>query len=441
MENKSRSGSITMNDLAGVIPEAKLIGFKYGFIAVLSLLFLVGLVANLLILYFVLVHKPKRSITSVFIANLSVADLLVVLVCIPITAVSEFWFQEWKFGALACYVTSFIQGVSLSVSILTLTAISVDRYLIICDPIKFRTLQSPSRTIIVLILIWVVSCFIMSPLLFVFKYIEEVVEVDHATITEYSVAVSKCFENWHSIKVKIVYEFFLGLVLLILPIGLMTFSFVKISKTLWGGSAYNSVKKCMAHQPSKCLTQLVIKIRKNSISSILNEADEGVISKLVINIERPKTTLQTDRLVMNNFIYQLELNRNRSREDSYNSKSSVRKHAALVKLIEGRQNIVKLVIVLIVLFLICWLPYHCVSLVIDFLIFVDNQRKTNSLISSRAASLLSQYIYPSTLILALSYSAANPICYMAFTPGVFSMLKTAFRRSRSNHSTALPVSL
>ena len=51
--------------------------------------------------------------------------------------------------------------VSVAVSVYTLTMIAVDRYLAICRPLKFQI--SATRTITVIVLVWLISFVIMIP--------------------------------------------------------------------------------------------------------------------------------------------------------------------------------------------------------------------------------------------------------------------------------------
>jgi hypothetical protein len=79
------------------------------FIFIYSTLFVVGLVGNFVVIYFVLFYKRLQTMTNKFITNLSVADLLVIIICIPVTA-SRYVTNKWIFGEIICRTSSFIQG-------------------------------------------------------------------------------------------------------------------------------------------------------------------------------------------------------------------------------------------------------------------------------------------------------------------------------------------
>ncbi len=99
-------------------------------IVIYAIIFATGLVSNFFVICFVFMNKRMQTITNKFITNLAFADLLVIIVCIPINIGHLYKPFEWAFGWFLCVTPAFFQGVSLSVSILTLAAISLDRYYI-----------------------------------------------------------------------------------------------------------------------------------------------------------------------------------------------------------------------------------------------------------------------------------------------------------------------
>lgn len=80
------------------------------FILIYAVIFLVGLVGNFLVIYFVLVYKRMQTMTNKLITNLSIADLLVIFICVPVTA-SGYVTRNWLFGELVCKASGFVQGI------------------------------------------------------------------------------------------------------------------------------------------------------------------------------------------------------------------------------------------------------------------------------------------------------------------------------------------
>ncbi|XP_049773757.1 neuropeptide SIFamide receptor-like, partial [Schistocerca cancellata] len=62
--------------------------------AAYSLVFLLGLVGNCCVIAVVWRSPRMRTVTNLFIANLAAADLLVVVVCLPATLVSNIFVRE-----------------------------------------------------------------------------------------------------------------------------------------------------------------------------------------------------------------------------------------------------------------------------------------------------------------------------------------------------------
>jgi hypothetical protein len=196
-------------------------------ICIYIIIFVVGLIGNFLVIYFVLFYKRMQSMTNKFITNLAVADLAVILVCVPVT-VSRLIYKQWVLGEFLCRFSSFVQGVSLSVSVMTLTAISIDRFVIIYKPMKARSMCTNRKVKIVVLTIWILSLFIMSPLLIVFKY-----ERNDILIFGYTHSFESCIERWPFFELKLSYEVLLIFFLYIFPTVFMSYAYFTITKVLW----------------------------------------------------------------------------------------------------------------------------------------------------------------------------------------------------------------
>lgn len=101
----------------------------YYLIAAYACLILIGSLGNVLVVTAV-VRKPQmRTVRNVFVVNLAVADLLLCLVTMPLTLM-EIVTVYWPLGdnAIGCKITGTLQGTSVFVSTLSITAIAVDRH-------------------------------------------------------------------------------------------------------------------------------------------------------------------------------------------------------------------------------------------------------------------------------------------------------------------------
>lgn len=92
---------------------------------------------------------------SRYILSLALADLLVILICVPLASI-VYTFESWPWGDTLCRITEYAKDVSIGVSVFTLTALSAERYCAIVNPL--RKLQVCMR--LHYISLWVMACYI-----------------------------------------------------------------------------------------------------------------------------------------------------------------------------------------------------------------------------------------------------------------------------------------
>lgn len=102
-------------------------------------------------------NKELKGAFNHFVANLAVADLLVGLIVLPVSV----WYHiveglEGRYAADPAYL-HMAYFVSCTASILSLGALTVDRYVAIAYPLKYRLRLSPRRAVYVSVGIWVFS--------------------------------------------------------------------------------------------------------------------------------------------------------------------------------------------------------------------------------------------------------------------------------------------
>lgn len=131
-----------------------------------SLIFLFALLGNLTVIVVVVRHRWMHTKTNFFIVNLAVADLLVALVVMPINTMINI-FLDWRYGAVLCKLTPFLQGISVCASVNTLAAIAIDRCLAICYPLSYRITWRTCK--IIMCGIWTFSVVLMIPYLVVYN--------------------------------------------------------------------------------------------------------------------------------------------------------------------------------------------------------------------------------------------------------------------------------
>ncbi|XP_050435944.1 orexin receptor type 2-like [Adelges cooleyi] len=189
-----------------------------------AVVFVVGLIGNALVCVAVYRNRTMRTVTNYFIVNLAVADFLVILICLPPTVlwdVTETWFM----GTLACKLVLYFQTVSITVSVMTLTSISIDRWYAICHPLKFKSTTGKARTAIVII--WIIGLLSDMPELWVLKTINH----GGPRLAD-SVYLTQCYALW-SQESETIYQVAKMILLYVLPLSLMSITYYQIVRVLW----------------------------------------------------------------------------------------------------------------------------------------------------------------------------------------------------------------
>lgn len=133
---------------------------------VLAVMYLVtciaGLIGNSLVIIVVLRQTRAKSVTDVYIANLAVADLCF-LIGLPFLA-STMLLGQWIFGSFLCRLFYMMTSINWFTSVFTLAAMSADRYLAVCHPVRAIACRTTFVACIVCTCIWIASLIAMSPI-------------------------------------------------------------------------------------------------------------------------------------------------------------------------------------------------------------------------------------------------------------------------------------
>ncbi|XP_046663504.1 neuropeptide CCHamide-2 receptor-like [Homalodisca vitripennis] len=123
--------------------------------------FTLGLVGNSLLLLVYGRNKALRTNTNTYILSIAVTDLLVTLTCASVPILTDLA-GTWPFGETTCKLSQTVMEFSTYATVLTLTALSMERYYAVVHPIESH-FSTKSMTIIVNITIWIVSCLCSIP--------------------------------------------------------------------------------------------------------------------------------------------------------------------------------------------------------------------------------------------------------------------------------------
>ncbi|CAF4518200.1 unnamed protein product, partial [Rotaria socialis] len=82
--------------------------YEWVFIILYVIVFIVGTIGNLLVIIVIQRNRSMRTVTNIFIMNLAAADLLVLVFCLPATAIQDVT-KTWFFGLGLCKFVNYIQ--------------------------------------------------------------------------------------------------------------------------------------------------------------------------------------------------------------------------------------------------------------------------------------------------------------------------------------------
>ncbi|KAH1169548.1 hypothetical protein KIL84_000533 [Mauremys mutica] len=133
----------------------------------------IGVIGNLLVLYAFYSNKKLRTPPNYFIINLAVSDFLMCASQAPICFINSLH-KEWILGEIGCNLYAFCGALFGITSMMTLLAISVDRYLVITKPLQSMRWTSKKHTSQIIVIVWLYSLgWSVAPLLGWSSYVPE----------------------------------------------------------------------------------------------------------------------------------------------------------------------------------------------------------------------------------------------------------------------------
>ena len=168
--NNNSSNSLFWQDVLLSFPEDHYGNFLYEILAptLFALVTLLGMIGNLLVVYVICSRKKLRTLTNLLLLNLAIADLLFVLICPPFTAY-QFATYHWPFqgilGNILCKLMHYLLNVTAYVTIYTLVATAVIRYMTIVHTRRTMSYRTNKFVLFIIIGIWVVMLLGNSPIL------------------------------------------------------------------------------------------------------------------------------------------------------------------------------------------------------------------------------------------------------------------------------------
>ncbi|XP_017887711.1 growth hormone secretagogue receptor type 1-like isoform X2 [Ceratina calcarata] len=161
--NKSENATVDLYMLPAYIRTTSMI--------VCIVVMVLGIIGNLMVPLVVFRGKDMRNSTNIFLVNLSLADLCVLLVCTPTVLVEVNSGPEiWPLGEHMCKAVPFVELTVAHASVLTILAISFERYYAICEPLRVGYMCTKTRAMFLCVAAWVAAALCTSPILLMVTY-------------------------------------------------------------------------------------------------------------------------------------------------------------------------------------------------------------------------------------------------------------------------------
>ena len=191
-------------------------------ITMYSIIILLSVCGNSIVCYIVFSSKRMRTVMNFFIVSLALSDILMAVICIPLTFVANLVINSWPFGDALCPVVTFLQVVTVFMSSFTLVAISLDRYSAIVHPLRPK--MTKRQAFIVISIIWALSVVIPLPTAITSKVHQYVNDTN---------APYFCEEIWENIMVQSIYNAIILIFQYFIPLMILIFTYGRIILVLW----------------------------------------------------------------------------------------------------------------------------------------------------------------------------------------------------------------
>ena len=207
------------------------------------IIFVFGVIGNSIVLYVLIRQRGTWSITTTYLFNLAIADIL--FVCfLPFWGYYHLNGMEWQFGTPLCKAAGTMTFLNMYASIFFLTAMSADRWTAIVHATRMNLRRNVKLTRWSCIAIWAVSLLVCLPSI-IFMTVEKSAENDcdadlgnsSSNGTDPSASLDRCkIFNSDDVKstrsimgtVKIVRS----IIGFILPLGTICFCYINIVLTV-----------------------------------------------------------------------------------------------------------------------------------------------------------------------------------------------------------------
>ncbi|NXP27728.1 GHSR protein, partial [Scytalopus superciliaris] len=189
------------------------------------LLFVIGIIGNLMTMLVVSRFRDMRTTTNFYLSSMALSDLLIFL-CMPLDLFRLWQYRPWNFGDLLCKLFQFISESCTYSTILNITALSVERYVAVCFPLRAKVIITKGKVKLVILFLWAVSFISAGPIFIL-------VGVEHENGTN-PLSTNECRATEYAIRSGLLtIMVWTSSVFFFLPVFCLTVLYSLIGRKLW----------------------------------------------------------------------------------------------------------------------------------------------------------------------------------------------------------------
>ncbi|KAG4080023.1 hypothetical protein HA402_006335 [Bradysia odoriphaga] len=339
-----------------------------------SIIFISGILGNVITCVVITRNKNMHTATNYYLFSLAVSDLLLLVSGLPQEIYNMWYRYPYPFNEVICILQGFAAETSSNATVLTITAFTLERYIGICHPFLSHTMSKLSRAIKFILGIWMLSMILAVP---------QILDVG---ITQYKTCTVKSGLgnnlNKHVFTLSTISVFILPMTIisiLYILIGLQ----LRRSQILNRNSVYVSSDRLKPLKYSHKSSSFQTNIAMDSMSPILIQYCPAKKSTDYCCAKKNTSNLN------NNLVRPL-------RNDRIQYVSTVPFNA-------GARRVVKMLVVVVVTFFICWAPHHAQRLLA---VYGNNDQR-----SSDGFNYVFDYLTYASGVLYFTSTCINPFLY------------------------------
>ncbi|XP_026211987.1 coagulation factor II (thrombin) receptor-like 1, tandem duplicate 2 [Anabas testudineus] len=217
------------------------------------IVFVVGLPTNAMALWVFLIRTKKKHPSSIYMANLALADLLFVI-WTPLKVAYHLNGNNWTYGEPLCKVlVSFFYG-NMYCSVLFIACLSVQRYWVVAHPLSHHR-KNNKLAIGVCVAVWAFIWLTSTPL-YLYEHTAKLSELNITTCHDVSI-IQNVKDPFPSVKLPFYYFNFMALFVFLVPCIVIIVAYVLLLRAL-GNNMEESTAKQNRHKAVALIVTVLV---------------------------------------------------------------------------------------------------------------------------------------------------------------------------------------